>query len=238
MIRQIIPLSNGPAIATRRCSLERGTNVGPTRLPSGQRCTSSWSQSSQAAIAACANSWTTRAMRSSPSQHAVWLISGSRPFAARVTADQTNRITRKRISKMWTRTAVPNHRPRLIGDHVKGSFMAGHPGWMQNPRTSRGLGPHSDSRSIGIGNPLTRTIRTPRRSHGGRFPDAQSSCRFTLAAFDAGRNARCMFQARPRRETELVRGTASSGGRWSVLDYLVRRPPIPLHADFLGICHG
>ncbi len=45
--RKTAPLVTGPASATRKCSLDRGTNEGPTRFPSGQRWTSSWSQSSQ-----------------------------------------------------------------------------------------------------------------------------------------------------------------------------------------------
>ena len=28
---------------------------------------------------------------------------------------------------MWIRTVVPDQRPRLIGDHVRGSVMIGHP---------------------------------------------------------------------------------------------------------------
>ena len=28
---------------------------------------------------------------------------------------------------MWSRTWVPNHRPRWIGDHIKGSVIIGHP---------------------------------------------------------------------------------------------------------------
>src|SRR4051812_27181730 len=31
-----------------------------------------------------------------------------------------------RIRKMWTLTVVPNHRPRLIGDQVRESFMMDH----------------------------------------------------------------------------------------------------------------
>ena len=54
-----------------------------------------------------------------------------------MTAVHSSRNATKKISRMWTRTVVPNHRPKLRGDQVKGSFMAGHPVWVSStqPRT-------------------------------------------------------------------------------------------------------
>ena len=45
-------------------------------------------------------------------------------MAAKVTAESTSENTTNMIKVMCTRTVVPNHRPRLIGDQIKGSLIA------------------------------------------------------------------------------------------------------------------
>ena len=97
--------------------------IGPTRLPSGQIFTSPWSQSSQAAVMAWPSSCNASASKSRPSQQAVCDNWGSSPLAASETAADKSRNTTKMISVICTRTDVPNHRPRLIGDQLRGSLI-------------------------------------------------------------------------------------------------------------------
>ena len=57
------------------------------------------------------------------------------------TAVATSRKTTKMTRAMWTRTAVPNHRPRLIGDQVRKSVMVPTRGRLRSRRETSLLSP-------------------------------------------------------------------------------------------------
>ena len=85
------------------------------------------------------------ASSSSPSQHAVAGSCSRLPLYASDTAVVTSWKTTKTTRAICTRTAVPNHRPRLIGDQVRKSVMVSTRGRLRSRReTSLLLSPESN----------------------------------------------------------------------------------------------
>src|SRR4051794_19978315 len=62
------------------------------------------------------------------------------------------------MRKKWTRTCVPDQRPREIGDQVKGSVIIGHPAWAAN-RTVAEVRSYRDY-TLAV-DPLSRNATSP-----------------------------------------------------------------------------